>query len=204
MRRATAYVRVSTGEQTFEAQVRALTEAAASRGYVLDTVSETASGRRRRTQLDELEARARAGKVREVWVVALDRLGRSTLDVLLRLDRFARAGCAIVSLREGLDLGSPAGRLQAQLLAAFAEFEAAQIRSRTREGLAAARARGRRLGRPRCDLDASGLDRDRIAQDRSEGRSWASIAHDLRVSRATLRRRLAINGASSDDVPDQS
>ena len=204
MRRATAYVRVSTDDQTFEAQARALTEAAASRGYALDMVSETASGRRRRTQLDELEARARAGKVREVWVVALDRLGRSTLDVLLRLDRFARAGCSIVSLREGLDLGSPAGRLQAQLLAAFAEFEAAQIRSRTREGLAAARARGRRLGRPRCDLDESELDRDRIAQDRRDGRSWASIAHELGVSRATLRRRLAINGASSDDVRDQS
>lgn len=204
MRLVTGYVRVSTDEQTFEAQERALTQAADFRGVRLDIVAETASGQRRRTQLDELEARARAGKVRELWVVGLDRLGRSTLDVLLRLDRFSQAGCVVVSLREGLDLGSPAGRLQAQLLAAFAEFEAAMIRDRTKAGLAVARARGRRLGRPPVDLDETELDAQGIHAWRVEGRSWASIAGELGVSRATLRRRLAKNGASPDDVAGQS
>jgi len=166
----------------------------------LTIVGETASGQRRRTQLDDLEARARAGNVRELWVVGLDRLGRSMLDVLLRLDRLSQAGCVVVSLREGLDLGSPAGRLQAQLLAAFAEFEHAMIRDRTRAGLAAARARGRRLGRPRIDLDETELDAQRIHGWRVEGRSWESIAAELGVSAATLARRLAKNGASPDAV----
>jgi DNA invertase Pin-like site-specific DNA recombinase len=204
MRLVTGYVRVSTGEQTFEAQERALTQAAASRGVRLSIIAETASGQRRRTQLDELEAKARRGSVRELWVTGLDRLGRSTVDVLLRLDRLSQAGCVVVSLREGLDLGSAAGRLQAQLLASFAEFEASIIRERTRAGLEAARARGRRLGRPRAELDASAIEGTTVDELRAGGASWASIARRLGVSRATLRRRLAKNGASSDEAPDQA
>jgi len=196
MRRAVGYVRVSTGEQTYESQVLALESAAASRGMRLDIVSETASGRRRRTKLDELERSAAKRSVRELWIVSLDRLGRSTLDVLLRLDRFSRNGCVVVSLREGLDLGSAAGRLQAQLLAAFAEFEASIISSRTKAGLAAARARGARLGRPRAPIDEA-----RIDAMRQSGARVCEIARALRVSRATVLDRLSKKGASFDASP---
>ena len=181
MRRPVAYVRVSTGGQTFEGQLEALRQMARSRGVAEpEIVAETASGRYQRPALDRLEKEARKGRISELWVVALDRLGRSTVDVVMRLDRLGRAGCAVVSIREGIDLGSASGRLQAQLLAAFAEFEASQIAARTREGLAAARARGRRLGRP-----SRGFDLEKAAKLRAEGLSWAQLEESLGVPATT-------------------
>jgi DNA invertase Pin-like site-specific DNA recombinase len=200
MRRPVAYVRVSTGGQTFESQLEALAQMGRSRGVAApEIVAETASGRRSRPQLDRLEREAQRGRISELWVVALDRLGRSTVDVVMRLDRLARAGCAVVSLREGIDLGSASGRLQAQLLAAFAEFEAAQIAARTREGIAAARARGRRLGRPprRFDLE-------KAAQLREAGWSWSRLALELRVPATVIRRALAVIPPSGESALKQS
>jgi DNA invertase Pin-like site-specific DNA recombinase len=195
-RRRIGYVRVSTGEQTGQAQAEALQSTALSRGAVLELVHETASGRRSRPQLDWIDRCAASGQVAELWVAALDRLGRSTVDVVMRLDRLSRAGCTVISLREGIDLGSAAGRLQVQLLAAFAEFEAEQIAARTREGLAAARARGRRLGRPprRVNLE-------RAAELRAEGASWAEIERQLRVPATTIRRGLAKTPPSGEGPP---
>lgn len=163
---------------------------------MLELVHETASGRRSRPKLDRIEQDAVRGRIAELWIVALDRLGRSTLDVIMRLDRLVKAGVSVKSLREGLDLGSPSGRLQVQLLAAFAEFEAEQIAARTREGLEAARARGRRLGRPprRVDLE-------RAAQLRVEGASWAEIERQLKVPATTIRRGLAKTPPSGEGAP---
>ena len=194
--RLIGYVRVSTGGQTGAAQAEALLSCARTRGVVLELVNETASGRRSRPQLDRIEQEAVRGRIAELWIVALDRLGRSTLDVIMRLDRLVKSGVSVKSLREGLDLGSPSGRLQVQLLAAFAEFEAEQIAARTREGLEAARARGRRLGRPprRVDLE-------RAAQLRSNGASWAQLERELRVPATTLRRALAKIPPSGDGAP---
>ena len=200
MRRPVAYVRVSTGGQTFESQLEALRQMALSRGVAEpEIVAETASGRYQRPALDRLEREARRGRVSELWVAALDRLGRSTVDVVMRLDRLGRAGCAVVSIREGIDLGSASGRLQAQLLAAFAEFEAAQIAARTREGLAAARARGRRLGRP-----PRAFDLETAAQLRAEGLSWAQLEERLGIPATTLRRGLAKTPPSGEGAFDQS
>ena len=194
MGRVVGYVRVSTGDQTFDRQNQALQAAAASRGITLDIVCETASGQRRRTVLDDLERQACKGQLRQLWVSALDRIGRSTLDVLTRLDRLDRAGCAIVSLHESIDLTTAAGRLQAQLLASFAEFEREQISRRTKEGLAAARAAGRRGGRPRVrTVDLAG-----VRELFLHGASWASIARQYRIDVMTLQRQALKNGASRD------
>lgn len=194
MGRVVGYVRVSTGDQTFDRQNQALQAAAASRGITLDIVCETASGQRRRTVLDDLERQACKGQLRQLWVSALDRIGRSTLDVLTRLDRLDRAGCAIVSLHESIDLTTAAGRLQAQLLASFAEFEREQISRRTKEGLAAARAAGRRLGRPPSQL----VDLDHVELLRRGGLSWEQIARACKVPRMTLINQLTKNGACFD------
>lgn len=179
-----AYARTSTDEQDLGVQVETLQRAAAIRQVKLDwSVFEVASGRGTLVKLDELEWDARRGRVSQLWVVSLDRLGRSTLEVLMRLDRLARAGCAVVSLREALDFSTPAGRLQVQLLAAFAEFEATMIASRTKEALRVARARGRRLGRPPVKFDV-----ERARALRAVGYSWRTIALDVGASEGTVRR----------------
>jgi DNA invertase Pin-like site-specific DNA recombinase len=197
-RQCLAYARVSTTrDQSVDAQLHQLSTVAASRGVTLVTRTEAASGRKDRPVLEEIERHARQGRVAQLWVVGLDRLGRSTIDVLMRLDRLQRAGCAVVSLREGIDLTTAAGRLQAQMLSAVAEFEAALIRERTIQGLAAARARGRRLGRRERAFDV-----ELAARLRGEGLSWSQLSRQLRVPASTIRDRLAEIPPSDAGVPN--
>ena len=185
-----AYARVSTVDQSAAAQLDQLREVALARGQPLDLgVEEQASGAGDRPQLEQLERAARQGKIAQLWVVALDRLGRSTLDVLGRMARLEAAGCAVVALREGLDLSTPAGRLQAELLVAFASFERELIRERTRAGLVAARRRGARIGRPRVAVD-----RDRLDQLVASGASWRQIGRELGVGQGTVAALLRNRG----------
>jgi DNA invertase Pin-like site-specific DNA recombinase len=102
---------------------------------------------------------------------------------LAELDAY---GIAFVSLRDNLDLSTPSGRLMMQLLGAMAEFERALIQERVRAGLRNARAKGKRLGRPRVIVDAS-----RIADLRTQGRSWAEINAEVGVSKETAQRAVA-------------
>jgi DNA invertase Pin-like site-specific DNA recombinase len=185
-----AYARVSTADQSAAAQLEQLREVALARGQPLDLgIEEQASGAGDRPQLEQLERAARQGRIAQLWVVALDRLGRSTLDVLGRMARLEAAGCAVVALREGLDLSTPAGRLQAELLVAFATFERELIRERTRAGLAAARRRGARIGRPRATVD-----RDRLDQLVAAGASWRQIGRELGIGQGTVAGLLRNRG----------
>ena len=93
------------------------------------------------------EARRRRYDVLVVW--RLDRLGRDLKHLITTLDEMTALGVSFASLNEGIDTGTPAGRLQLHLLAAIAEFERARIVKRVRAGLARAKAQGKRLGRPR-------------------------------------------------------
>jgi DNA invertase Pin-like site-specific DNA recombinase len=86
-----------------------------------------------------------------------------------------------ISLRDNLDLGTPAGRLMFQIVGAMAEFERSLIQERVRAGLRHARAKGKRLGRPRVRVDAS-----RIASLRASGASWHTISEKLGVGIGTL------------------
>lgn len=183
-----AYARTSTDRQDVDAQLTTLDEMIRARGLTFTgRTVETASGRGTLRCLDALEAEAWRGRISQLWVVALDRIGRSTLEVLMRLDRLTRAGCAVVSVREALDLSTPAGKLQAQLLASFAEFEASMIAARTREALRVARARGRKLGRPTVKFDEA-----RARSLRALGYPWRIIALDVGASEATVRRKLRV------------
>src|SRR5918993_942935 len=93
------------------------------------------------------DARRRRFDVVVVW--RLDRLGRNLRHLILLLDDLQATGVAFVSLSEGIDATTPAGRLQLHVLGAIAEFERERIKERVVAGLARARAQGKRLGRPR-------------------------------------------------------
>lgn len=102
-----------------------------------------------RPKKEEILKLLRLGVADGVAFVALDRWGRTASELVLELEEFSKTGKAIISLKEGLDLSSAAGRLMANVLAAMANFERDRIRERTLLGLARAKAQGKRLGRPR-------------------------------------------------------
>ncbi|MGO9060949.1 MAG: recombinase family protein [Candidatus Binataceae bacterium] len=135
------YARVSTSEQETAAQVTALKAAGCERIY-----REKASGGRwDRPELQRLLDELRKGDVLVVW--KLDRLSRSLRDVLTIMERLAEAKAGFRSLTEAIDTTTPAGRMMMQMVGAFAEFERAMLRERTKAGLEAARRDGRIGGR---------------------------------------------------------
>src|ERR1700680_864265 len=135
------YARVSTDDQDTATQVAALKSAGCERIY-----KEKASGGRwERPELHRLLDQLRKGDVLVVW--KLDRLSRSLRDVLIIMERLADAKAGFRSLTEAIDTTTPAGRMMMQMVGAFAEFERAMLRERTRAGLDAARRAGRIGGR---------------------------------------------------------
>lgn len=149
--RAALYGRVSTFDQEPENQLAELRRYAAARGWTaVEHVDKGVSGAKdRRPALDTLliDARRRRFDVLVVW--RLDRLGRNLRHLIVLLEELQALGIAFVSLNEGIDATTPAGRLQMHILGAIAEFERARIAERVKAGLQRARAQGKRLGRPR-------------------------------------------------------
>jgi DNA invertase Pin-like site-specific DNA recombinase len=189
--RMLAYTRVSTAEQAdnghgLPAQRAAIEAEAARRGdWTLEWVEDRGVSAKstRRFGLTYALARLDAGDADGLVVARLDRLSRSLLDLLTLLERAKRNDWKLVCLDPALDMTTAAGRLSAHVLFAVAEWERDIIRERTREGLAAARASGVRLGAPKGSAGAvSRLAPDvaqRIARERSEGRSFGAIAREL-------------------------
>src|SRR3989441_9966358 len=135
------YNRVSSNEQDTAAQVKALKAAECERIY-----REKASGGRwDRPELQRLLDQLRKGDVLVVW--KLDRLSRSLRDVLTIMERLGDSGAGFRSLTEAIDTTTPAGRMMMQMVGAFAEFERAMLRERTKAGLESARREGRIGGR---------------------------------------------------------
>jgi DNA invertase Pin-like site-specific DNA recombinase len=137
------YARVSKADdQDNAAQVKALRLAGCKRVF-----EEKASGGRwDRPQLHNVLGQLREGDVLVVW--KLDRLSRSLKDLLHIMEQVSDAGAGFRSITEAVDTTTAAGRMVMQMLGSFAEFERSMVRERTRAGLAAARDRGARLGRP--------------------------------------------------------
>lgn len=119
-----------------------------------------------------------------VWKI--DRFGRSLKHLVNALAELGALGVSFISLRDNLDLSTPSGRLMFQIIGAMAEFERALIQERVRAGLRNARAKGKRLGRPRMVVDAS-----RIATLRAQGRSWAEIKTEVGISKGTAQRAVS-------------
>jgi DNA invertase Pin-like site-specific DNA recombinase len=147
--KAAIYARVSTFDQEPENQLAELRRNVDARGWAATSyVDKGVSGAKdNRPAPDALVADARRRRFDVLVVWRLDRLGRNLLHLILLLDELNAVGVAIVSLGDGIDTGTPAGRLQLLILAAIAEFERARIQERVRAGLARVRAQGRRLGR---------------------------------------------------------
>jgi len=176
------YARVSTDDQKLELQRDALRRAGCDK--ILDEIV-SGSGARLAAR-DELLRYVRRGDVVVVW--RLDRLGRSLRDLIDVVTGLADRGIGLRSLREAIDTTSPAGRLTFHIFAALAQFESELVRERTCAGLAAARRRGARLGRP-PSLTPEQVEMARTLMN-SPALSARQIAKQLGVHRATLYRSL--------------
>src|SRR5438552_16546478 len=147
------YLRVSTDDQTVENQRQALTEACDRRGWrvaaeYVDAGISGAKGRGDRPGFDRLHKAIVRGKFDIVAAWSVDRLGRSLQDLVSFLGELHSAGVGLYLDRQGVDTTTPAGRALFQMLGVFAEFERSIIVERVRAGLARARERGTKSGRP--------------------------------------------------------
>ena len=147
--RAAIYGRVSTADQTCESQLIEVRRFVAARGWTaVEYTDKGVSGSKdRRPALDQMLTDAKRRKFDAVVCWRLDRLGRNLKHLITVLEDLEALGVAFVSLAEGIDATTPAGKLQMHILGAMAEFERARIVERVRSGLARARAQGTRLGR---------------------------------------------------------
>ncbi|MGY1602379.1 recombinase family protein [Geodermatophilus sp. SYSU D00815] len=175
------YTRVSTRKQTTDQQVDALVAAGVDPARIYTDV--LSGVRSDRPGLRDLLAYAREGDT--LVVVAMDRLGRSLSHMVRTVEELQDRGINIKSLREGLDFSTAAGRLQAAIFAALAEYERELIKERAAAAREAAQARGRQVGRPRA-LSPSQAETAR--RMREGGFDVTTIAKTLGVSRATVYR----------------
>jgi DNA invertase Pin-like site-specific DNA recombinase len=201
--RAALYARVSTSGhgQDVGLQLDELRQVAAQRGWTFsEFVDEGVSGSKdRRPALDRMMADARAGKLDVVAVWRFDRFARDTRHLLTAMEEFRALGVAFVSLREQIDTSTPMGKAMFTIISAIGELERDLIRERVVAGVQRAKANGKHCGRPKVAMDL----RPAIALLR-EGRGLKDVAAILKVSRATLRRRLQEESAwpvvREDDV----
>lgn len=197
VRRVAVYARVSTQEQTCENQLLELRRYVEARGWTATEYVDTgvSGAKDRRPALDQLTTAVRRHQVDAVVCWRLDRLGRNLRHLVLLLDEWQARGVAFVTLGEGIDTSTAAGRLVAGVLGSIAEFERARIQERIHAGLARARAQGRRLGRRRNPAN-------RRLED-CAGLSHAAAAKHLAVSVASVkrwRRGVTRPTAASSDV----
>lgn len=185
------YARTSTLNQAtgLESQIRALTAytetSPAGAPHKLFT-DETSGRKDRRPGLDALMAEVRAGAVSKVVVYSLSRFSRSVPHLLTALDEFAKLGVGFVSLTESLDTATPTGRAVITIISAIAQLEADLNRERVRNGLANARAKGRRLGAPPRHADKLEL----MILLSAKGHSHREIARLVHASQSTVSRCL--------------
>ena len=177
------YARVSKDDQDTATQVTALKAAGCEKIY-----REKASGGRwDRPELHRLIEQLRKGDVLVVW--KLDRLSRSLRDVLILMERLGQTKAGFKSLTEAIDTTTPAGRMMMQMVGAFAEFERAMLRERTKAGLETARQEGR-IGGRRAKLSLQ--QQAEIRKMVSKGdKTAADAARLFKIHPATVSRLLA-------------
>src|SRR5271165_1004347 len=186
--RTAIYARVSTANsgQSPEMQLRELREYCKRRNWTIvgEYVDVGISGaKEKRLELDRLAADAHRRRFDAVVVWKFDRFARSVSHLLRALETFHALGIEFVSLTEGVDTSTPAGKMVFTVLGAVAELERSLISERVKAGLRNAKAKGRHVGRPRVSLDSS-----EIARRRAKGLSWVKIAGELGVGEGTVRR----------------
>ena len=185
--RVAVYARVSTNNgQDPTVQTRELEEYCQRRGWKVagQYIDVGISGaKEKRPELSRLMADAHRRKFDAVIVWKFDRFARSVSHLLRALETFKSLGIEFVSLSEQVDTSTPTGKMVFTVLGAVAELERSLIAERVRAGLRNARAKGKRLGRPRVAVDAA-----RVARLRASGKSWTAIADELGIGEGTVRR----------------
>jgi DNA invertase Pin-like site-specific DNA recombinase len=189
--KAAIYARVSTSNngQSPEMQLRDFAEYAERRGWdVADSYVDVgiSGAKDRRPELDRLMADAHRRKFDVVVVWRFDRFARSVSHLLRALETFNSLGISFVSLGEQIDTSTPAGKMVFTVLGAVAELERSLIVERVKAGLRNARAKGKRLGRPRMMVDVA-----QIGRLRAQGRTVREIAAELGYSRSLVHKSLA-------------
>ena len=176
-------------------QTRELEQFAQARGWrLVDSYLDIgiSGSKDKRPELDRLMADAHKRRFDVVAVWRFDRFARSVSHLLRALETFNALGIAFVSLSEQMDTTTPTGKMIFTVLGAVAELERSLIVERVRAGLRNARAKGKRLGRPKKIVDAS-----KIAALRAEGLSWAKIAERLDLGEGTVYRAAQSSAAET-------
>jgi DNA invertase Pin-like site-specific DNA recombinase len=191
IRRVALYARVSTlhGQQDPEMQLSELREYATRRGLSIheEYVDQGVSGSKEsRPALNRLMSDAQRCRFDAVLVWKIDRFGRSLKHLVNSLADLSAYGIAFISLRDNLDLSTPSGRRMFQIIGAMAEFERALIQERVRAGLRNARAKGKRIGRPRQEVDPR-----KVLELRGQGLSWREVSARLGIGLGTAYRAIS-------------
>ena len=187
------YARVSTGHQSLDQQLDALTAAGVDPKRVYSDKLSGMSTREQRPGLAALLDYARPGDA--IVVIGIDRLGRNAAEVMVTIRDLRDRNVVLRSLREGIDTSNATGRMVAGVLASLAELELELGRERRSAAREARRARGQHIGRPKV------LDEKKAAlaqRMHANGESASTIATALGVSRATVYRVLAEQTADGD------
>lgn len=191
MKKTIIYARVSTKDQKLDSQVIECTKYCEAKGFANIVVfQEKLSGTKasNRPELNRLMDMARRGEVSVVVCYNLDRFCRSLMDFMRLVTELHSYGVPFISLSEQIDITTPTGKLLTQILASIAEFGSSLTRQKTKDGLAAAKARGSKLGkRPRK------IDWARVSELRAGGNSIRTIAKELGISKSALYERLKVS-----------
>lgn len=196
MRTVAIYCRVSTLDQSCQLQRDELLRYAKARGWnVYGVFEDQVSGRTTlRPQFQKALGAARRRQIDTLLVWKLDRAFRSLKDMVNILGELKDLGVEFVSLQDNLDMTTSTGKLMAQIIGSFAEYEADMIRERVVAGLAAAKKRGVQLGRPKK------VDEAEVIKLRQQGKSCRQIARELNIGLGSVSTALKSNSQSGQLV----
>ena len=183
MERAAIYYRVSTSDQNVDGQLDELRAYAEKRGWAIEEFTDegVSGAARTRPALDQMMVGVRRRKFDVVLVWAFDRFARSTAHLTSTLEELQTLGVDFVSYTQELDTTTPAGELLFTVLAGIAQFERSMISERVKTGMAAAKKRGKHLGRPYLPNAKA----EKIKKLRESGLSFRKIASQVKVSVGT-------------------
>jgi putative DNA-invertase from lambdoid prophage Rac len=198
--RAALYCRVSTADQSCARQERDLAAFAVRAGYeVVGVFKKTGLGAKLdRAERKKVMALARRREIDVVLVTELSRWGRSTLDLLHTLKELDAWRVSVIAMNGlAFDLSTPHGRMMATIIAGIADFERELLQERIRSGIAAAKARGKRLGRQPGQRPKSDRLTPKVLALVAEGRSYRLIGRELGLSKNTVVEIIKRNRAPS-------
>ena len=183
MKRVIIYARVSTKEQNIDMQLTDLRQYAFARKLkvvreYIDYASGAKSDRENYKKLFE-DVRKRKTDVVLVW--RFDRFARSTKELINALEEFSNLGVDFISYKENIDTSSPAGKILFTMISAFAEFERAIIRERVKAGMEKARAKGKKIGRPKIPPFTI----EKVLEMRENGLNYKDIIKKLKIPKST-------------------